>query len=146
MRHEDLTRLSFAGGEFDIIVSLEVFEHVPSYGEALSECARCLASGGRLLFTVPFANTERNVVRCCKRPDATLEDLLEPEYHPDPHRAEGNLCFYHFGWELLDELRERSFEDACALLYWSRELAYLGVEQIQFLATRAATATKASTI
>jgi len=66
-----------------------------------------------------------------------VSHVLPPEYHGDPLQSGGCLSFYQFGWELLDELKAMGFKDATALLYWSRELGYLGGEQILFTATKA---------
>ena len=53
----------------------------------------------------------------------TISHLLPPEYHADP------LCFYHFGWDLLDALRSLGFRDTLALIYWTGELGYLGIRK-----------------
>ena len=37
----------------------------------------------------------------------------EPEYHGDPISG-GVLCFHHFGWALLDDVREAGFADVAA--------------------------------
>ena len=50
--------------------------------------------------------------------------------------TEGCLCFYHFAWELLDDLRAVGFEKVEALVYWSAEFGYLGGEQVVFKATK----------
>lgn len=43
--------------------------------------------------------------------------------------------FYHFGWDILENLRGLGFEKAEALLYWSIDFDYLGnADQIIFLA------------
>ena len=65
-----------------------------------------------------------------------LVHLLPPEYHGDPINPEGCLCFYHFGWDILDDLREVGFSDAKALLYWSKEFGYLGGEQLILVAQK----------
>jgi hypothetical protein len=65
-----------------------------------------------------------------------VKHLLPPEYHGDPLSSNGCLCFYHFGWEILDELNTIGFKDANALLYWSQDYGYLGEEQIIFTATK----------
>ena len=39
----------------DVILSTETLEHVPDSATFLSEAARCLRPGGRLILTVPFA-------------------------------------------------------------------------------------------
>ena len=48
--------------------------------------------------------SEKNIVRAVIR-DGEIHHLLPPEYHGDPLSAEGCLCFYDFGWELLEDLR-----------------------------------------
>jgi glycosyltransferase involved in cell wall biosynthesis len=54
LRNEDATRLTFDDSTFDLILSFDVFEHMPDYPRAFEECWRCLRTGGRLLMTVPF--------------------------------------------------------------------------------------------
>lgn len=136
IRNEDLTRLTFDDGRFDHIVALEILEHIPDYTRALRECLRCLAPAGLLLLTVPFHNGAETLTRAQVTPSGRVEHLLEPEYHPDPRTAEGVLCYYHFGWDLLDQLRQVGFAESAALLYWSRHYGYLGVEQLQILARK----------
>lgn len=139
IRNEDLTQLSFADASQDYILSFDVFEHVPAYKAAFAECWRCLKPGGQLVFSVPFIrDAERNLVRATLSASGEITHLLPPEYHGDPISDAGCLCFYHFGWEMLDELLEVGFVKSCALLYWSRELGYLGGEQLLFVATKAA--------
>jgi SAM-dependent methyltransferase len=134
LRHEDLTCLSLQHNSLDYILSFDVFEHIPDHLAALKNCYDCLRHGGQLYFSVPFIkNSPTNVLRARFDEHGRLEHLLPPQYHGDPVSAgEGCLCFHEFGWELLDQLREIGFEEATGLLYWSKELAYLGDEQILF--------------
>ena len=137
IRNEDVTRLSFPDENFDYILSFDVFEHIPGYAEAFKECFRCLKPDGVLYFSVPFVKTsEKNIVRACISSNGEVKHLLPPEYHGDPLRREGCLAFYHFGWEMLDELRAIGFEEVSALLYWSSDYGYLGGEQIIFTAKK----------
>ena len=137
IRNEDLTKLSFLDAQFDQILSFDVLEHVPDYQAALRECFRCLKPGGNLLFGVPFVrSSEKNIVRAKVSSNGEVVHLLEPEYHGDPLSPAGVLCFYHFGWELLDQLRAIGFTNIRAYLYWSKELGYLGGEQIIFRACK----------
>ena len=46
----------------------------------------------------------------------------------DPEQ--GALCFRDFGWQVLEQMRAAGFSDPRALVYWSRELGYLGGDQI----------------
>lgn len=138
IRNEDLTRTSFDNNQFDYILSFDVFEHIPNYRKALAECFRCLKPGGILLFSVPFVRTaENNIVRACLSQNGEIIHLLPPEYHGDPINPDGCLCFYHFGWDILGDLKAVGFENAKALLYWSKDFGYLGGEQLLFFATKA---------
>ena len=137
IRNEDLTRLSFRDEQFDVVLSFEVLEHIPDYRAAIAECARILRSGGKMLFSVPFdLNAERNLVRARLGPEGTVEHLLPPEYHGDPLNSCGCLCYRHFGWELLTEVKHAGFSIVSAILYYSRDLGYLGYGQVQFLAVK----------
>jgi SAM-dependent methyltransferase len=125
IRHEDLTALSFGDASIDCVVSLEVLEHVPDFRAALRECARVLKPGGKLLLTAPFTRREKHLLRARLRPDQTIEHLEPPEYHGDPVNPSGCLCFHHFGWELIADLKAAGFRDATCHLVWSRELCYM---------------------
>jgi SAM-dependent methyltransferase len=126
IRNESLTGLTFETAQFDYILSFEVFEHIPDYVRALGECLRCLRPGGKLFFSVPFTKKRETTVRAHLDPDGTLVHTLPPEYHGDPLNSAGCLCFYHFGWQLFDDLKRLGFENPAALFYWSREFGYLG--------------------
>jgi hypothetical protein len=63
--------------------------------------------------------------------------LLPPEYHGDPVTDTGCLCFYHFGFDLLDVCKSAGFAEAHALLYYDSHFGYLGFgEQVVFLARK----------
>lgn len=119
VRFEDVTKLSFEDGELDLVISYDVLEHVPDYRKAISEFARVLAPGGRLVLTAPFiANSPDTLVRARLRDDGTVEHLLDPEYYGDP-LGEGVLCWYHFGWDLLDDARRLGFAEAEMQVPWA---------------------------
>ncbi len=137
VRHESLTALSFPDRSMQFVLSFDCFEHFSDYKAGLRECARVLKDGGSLFLTVPFRrDSAKNIIRAREREDGTIEHLLPAEYHGDPIRKEGCLCYYHFGWELLDDMRAAGFRDPRASLYWSREFGYLGTEQILFQADK----------
>ena len=137
LRHEDLTQLSFPTDSFDVILSFDVLEHIPNYRSAFTECARTLKPAGKMLFSVPFdANSVHNHIRAKLHKDGTIEHLLPPEYHDDPRNPEGCLCFQHFGWEMLEEMKQAGFSSVSTLSYYSREYGYLGDNQMQFLAEK----------
>ena len=127
VRKEDVTQLSFSNAALDLVCTADVLEHVPDYTRALAEFFRCLRPGGTLLLTVPFLITaEHTVQRARMRDDGTVEHLEPPEYHRASYKDPGVLCFYHFGWDLLDRLREAGFAQAEVAIYWSPERGHLG--------------------
>ncbi|MCF8143850.1 MAG: glycosyltransferase [Deltaproteobacteria bacterium] len=135
--NENLTALTFADDCFDAILSFDVLEHIPNYQRALRECRRCLRAGGSLFFSVPFdLGAQHHLVRAEIDAEGEVRHLLPPEYHGDPINSDGCLCYYHFGWDLLDELRDLGFRDASAYLYWSDRFGYLGGEQLVFRAVK----------
>lgn len=137
VRNENLACLSFRTQAFDFILSFDVFEHTPDYLMALQECFRCLRPGGTLLFSVPFNLTSYpNLIRARVTPDGEVHHLMTPEYHDDPIKKEGCLCYTNFGWELLDEVRGIGFENVSAVFYWSRRFAYLGGDCFIFSAAK----------
>jgi SAM-dependent methyltransferase len=116
VRHGDATALRFADASLDAVLCLDVLEHVPHFRAALREFARVLRPGGALLLTVPWhwdRAESREIARM--RADGGIDYLLQPpEYHGDPLGG-GVLCFHHFGWDLLDAMRDAGFAEAGAL-------------------------------
>ena len=138
IRHEDVTALTLPTASLDLICSFDVIEHVPDYRRGLREFSRCLAPGGLLLLSTPFfLDQPRTKVRAVLRMDGSITHLHAPEYHGDPLSADGALCFYHFGWSLLDDLRQARFVDVAVGLYWSRRHGHMGGLQHVLLARKA---------
>lgn len=135
VRNEDLTCLSFPDRSYDVVMSFDCLEHVPEATAAFREIVRILRPGGRLLWTVPFrSDLEANLVRATVAADGTVVHHHPAEYHEDPLDPRGCLCYTHFGWEMLRQVRAAGFRDAYALTYWSDVFGYLGVEQCAFVA------------
>jgi len=138
IRHEDTTRLSFDSDSLDCVLSFDVLEHIPDYKCALHEMIRCLRPGGILLLSAPFvSDIFQTRVRAQLLPDGGIEHLLPPEYHGNPTQPEsGSLCFYHFGWDLLDEIGKAGSTDARVLSYYSFERGNFGKSQLFFWAMK----------
>jgi SAM-dependent methyltransferase len=134
IRHEDCCALEFTDDSVHVIGTFDVLEHIPDYRTALSEFFRVLAPGGQLFLTAPFLPaSERTLVRAklTENPTAPIEHLQPPEYHGNPTDPEGGaLCFYHFGWDLLDALRKEGFRAVALLEAWGEETATFGNQQV----------------
>lgn len=137
VRNEDATKLSFGNDEFKIVLSFDVFEHIPNYLKAFQEAHRILEVNGKLIFTAPFdVNSESNLIRAKVGKEGNIEHICEPEYHGDPMNNEGGiLCYQHFGWEMIDELKEAGFSDAYAVIGFSESLGNF-TPQVIFIAKK----------
>jgi hypothetical protein len=132
IRHEDIENMSFSTNTLDLIVSNDVFEHVPNPTKAFAECARVLSAGGVMLATIPFhCNRDKSITRA-KITNGQLENILTPAYHGNPISADGSLVFTDFGWDLLNEMQVAGFSDVSIEIYASVELGHLGGGQLVF--------------
>ena len=52
----DIAAIAEPSGSFDVVLCVEVFEHIPHPVEALKELARLLKPGGSLILTAPFCS------------------------------------------------------------------------------------------
>ena len=135
IRHEDVCQLRFPDESFDLIGSFDVLEHVPDYKQALSEFRRVLRDGGQLILTAPFLNASPTTLVRATIENANLVHLEPPEYHGNPTiPGDGVLCFYHFGWDLLDALRSAGFRSVALLDAWGDATATFG-DQCAIVAT-----------
>ncbi len=135
IRNENLAKLTFPDGSFERVISLDCLEHFPDYEQAFRECARILTPKGKMLWLVPFVHAfPANSIRARINSLGEVEHLQKPEYHGDPLTTDGCLCFTHFGWEMLAQVRAAGFSDAYAILFWSASFGYLGGEQLMFVA------------
>lgn len=137
IRCEDVTKLTFADESIEYILTFDVLEHVPDYHAAIREFFRCLRSRGKILISIPFAlYCAETVTRARLGLNGDIAHLLAPSYHGDPLNATGILCFYDFGWDFLDELRDAGFVNSALHFYWSLEYGYLGHAQFLISAER----------
>jgi SAM-dependent methyltransferase len=109
--HQDLRELSFKSNSFDVVLSTEVFEHIPDAYRAFKEVHRVLKTGGRHIFTVPFdARAFKDSVKALVDESGRIQYLTEPEYHTDLLRPdEGILVYRIFSLEMMVKLSELGF-------------------------------------
>lgn len=93
--HQDLQKTSFKSSSFDIILTTEVFEHIPFADKAEKEVIRILKKGGQYCFTVPFhADAKRDKVLAKMTRWGKIIYLSKPQYHGDPVRPEDGILVY----------------------------------------------------
>ena len=132
IRHEDVERLSFADESIDLIVSNDVFEHVPHPQLAFAECVRVMKSGGVMLASIPFhSGNASTVVRSGISVDGLIH-FLPPSYHGNPVSQDGSLVFTDFGWDIMESLNLAGFKSISVDMFASATYGHLGSNQLIF--------------
>lgn len=128
IRHEDLQRISFPDESFDIILTAEVFEHIPDALIAEREVVRILKKGGLYCFTVPFMPfAEHDSIRASLDANGQIIYHAPPEYHGDPVRPEeGSLVYRVFSQHDMEERYASLGCEFTTYALWSRLLGILG--------------------
>lgn len=121
---QDIRRLTFPDGSFDVCTSTEVFEHVADDRAGFREVRRVLRKGGCMVFTVPLSAAPVTVERAVEK-GGRIEHLLPPEYHGDRIRGQGRvLVFRDYGADITGRLRAAGFAEAAIDRRY--ETAFLG--------------------
>ena len=105
IRFEDLQSLSFKDNSIDLIITLDVFEHVKKPYTAFKEIYRVLKPNGIHIFTIPIGNTKKTVSLF----NENGKPLSRLRYHEDPLRQEGALVYTQFGVDIVDILNNYNF-------------------------------------
>lgn len=133
----DLMDIPFKENTFDMVVSTEVFEHIPLPYKAFSEVYRILKKGGSHVFTVPYYyDAEKDEVRASIDENGKIVHLMEPQYHGDPIRSDDGILVYTiFAREMLLKLQDIGFKVELDI---QRSLfkGILGNNNIVFIATK----------
>ena len=120
VQFQDITQLDFSNAQLDALISFDVLEHVPDYISAIREFSRALKPGGVCIATFPFNDRPDTLVRARPHSDGSIEHIEPPEYHGDPISG-GILCYYHFGWDILEHFRAAGFAEASMVMPYSLE-------------------------
>lgn len=124
IRHEDLHQLSFPAESKDIVLSLDVLEHIEDPLLALREIERILAPKGIAVVTFPFFADRTETVRRSKLVQGEIVNLLPPEFHGNPLGG-GSLVFSEFSWDFLETVLS-TVPGARFVQYFSHESLHLG--------------------
>jgi hypothetical protein len=124
VRCENLERMTFHAGSFDLVITQDVFEHVLNPAPAFAEIARILKSGGAHIFTVPYYSWKATTIRAVASKEGIVL-LHPPEYHHNPIDEHGSLVVTEWGKELVDVIRA---ESGLHTSIHSLPNTYLGIE------------------
>lgn len=105
---EDLENQTFRDGQFDLVITQDVFEHIFKPDLAIKEIARTLRPGGATLLTVPIVMRSNPSRRRARSNDGRIVNLLEPQFHGNPVSSEGALVTVDWGYDICAYLQHHS--------------------------------------
>ena len=106
---QNLEKLTFSDGFFDLIITSDIFEHIRHPWKAFEEIYRCLKIGGYHVFTIPLALPMRKKTEYRVNTDG-VEDhyILEPRYHIAGDGGK-SLVYTDFGEDIVSILEKIGF-------------------------------------
>ncbi len=126
--HQDVLALTYPDNSFDLYISSEVIEHVPSVPKTLSEAQRILRPGGYLIATFPFSYVHEQSHHKARLTKDGIEYLTDPEYHGNPMSDKGSLVFSIPGWDILETSKAAGFSDRAIKFVSSTSRGSMGAE------------------
>jgi SAM-dependent methyltransferase len=109
VRNENLEQQTFADNSFDLVVSLDVMEHVFAPWKVYQEIYRTLRPGGFYLHTFPIG---KGVVKSHKpraelNGDGSIRHIEKPDYHGNPIDPQnGSLVTFDYGYDVHQAIAE----------------------------------------
>lgn len=138
-RNENLEQQTFADGVFDLVVTLDVMEHVNEPDQVVREIARTLTPGGAYVFTAPtYEGKVQSERRARYLADGTIEHLAEPEYHGNPVSEEGSLVTFHYGYDLPELVHQWSGLDVEVVRFHDHRHGLIGTMTEVYTCTKPA--------
>ena len=128
VHNEDLENQTFSEASFDLVIHLDVLEHLFDPFKALREIYRTLSPDGICVFTAPTQWAEQSSKQVAfLDKEGKLEIKGTPEYHGNPFDKKGSLVTWRYGYDLpLLVMRETNF-DVEVRRFQSRNVAAIGV-------------------
>ena len=127
IRNEDLARQTFPDGEFDVVIHLDVMEHLYEPFKALNEICRTLKPGGYCLFTAPTEKSRFHSEQVAFIEDNGIRIVGEAEYHGNPQRPEeGSLVTWRYGYDLPLLIQTNTAFDVEVRRFQARSTAVMG--------------------
>jgi SAM-dependent methyltransferase len=127
MRNEDLEKQTYFDETFDIVVTLDVMEHLFNPARAYQEIYRTLCRGGLYIHTFPIRKwlVDGATPRAVRAPSGKLKLLVEPpEYHGSPMGE--SLVTYDYGYDIGQQIVEWAPFDVRISRFWDQRHGVIG--------------------
>ena len=106
-RNENIEQLTIENNTIDVLVHLDVMEHIFNPSKAIREMVRVICPGGAIFFTVPI-HKDKHTTICRARIDeeGVIEHLHPEEYHGSPVGEGRSLVVWDYGQDFIEKLNE----------------------------------------
>jgi SAM-dependent methyltransferase len=128
-RNENLEDQTFKDEAFDLVISLDVMEHVFHPHRAYSEIYRTLKKGGYYLHTVPIRKdlVEAQRTLAVLNSDGSINHLTAtPEYHGNPIDEKGSLVTHYYGYDISKQIAQWVPFDVRIIRFWDPTHGIIG--------------------
>lgn len=132
IRHEDATCLSFSDDSFDLVLSLDVYEHIFDLEKGLKEAFRILKPMGKMIFSIPFYPADDTTQKRAEIIDGKIIFLKEPQYHGNPVSEKGSLVVYDISWDCFDIIKKCGFSEVYMVAGYNRLTGNMGDPLLYF--------------
>lgn len=126
IRNENLEAQTFPDRCFDLVLHLDVMEHLFEPFKALAEIFRTLDFGGVCIFTAPTYPERTESEQVAFRSSDGVRIVGEPEYHGNPQDSSGSLVTWRYGYDLPLLIQRRTGFDVEVRRMQSKDIAVLG--------------------
>jgi SAM-dependent methyltransferase len=126
LRNEDMEEQTFADELFDLVLHLDVMEHLFDPFAALNETYRTLVPKGICIFTTPTYEKSTSQQVAFRKDNGSVEIVGEPEYHGNPQSEDGSLVTWRYGYDLARLIGDRTAFDVEVRRWHSPQKAIIG--------------------
>jgi SAM-dependent methyltransferase len=105
---QNLEKQTFEDGQFDLVITLDVFEHVFHPDLAIKEIARTLRPNGATIMTVPIVRMKNASMRRARLVHGRVENILPAQLHGSPISKDGSLVTIDWGYDIVTYLQQHS--------------------------------------
>jgi len=129
VRNEDLENQTFLDETFDLVITLDVMEHIFDPERVYREIYRTLKNGGYYLHTFPIRKSVVEAFKALARRTAngSIQHLTAtPEYHGNPVDDRGSLVVYDYGYDITRQIADWAPFDVRISRFWDQTHGIIG--------------------